>query len=104
MNFYIIVDTTLAFLSMVASLLIAYVRWKSLNEKHFSEYVKQIVDDYMDQHLHEYLKRELENEEMRKVIEQAIDSSTLNKKMDKLILIICTNEDHLRNTPICQGL
>ena len=104
MSFYIVIDTLIAFFSMVASIIIAYTKWKSLSDKHFVEYVKQIVDDYMSAHLHEYIKKELESKEMQEVIEKAIDSSSLNKKIDKLILILCTNDDRLKNTTLCQGL
>ena len=90
--------------SAIASVTVAYSRWRTTSEKYFTEKVRKIVDEYMKQEISVYTKAILESDEFRQVIEDAIDRSKLNKNMQRLILILCTNDDKLKSTAICQGL
>ncbi len=44
-----------------------------------------------------------EKEESRRLIEDAVDHSELSKKVDRLILLLCTNEERLKHSKLCEG-
>ncbi len=44
-----------------------------------------------------------EREEARRLIEDAVDHSELARKVDRLILILCTNDDRLKHSKLCEG-
>ena len=98
-----IISLSVALISTTATVMIAYFRWKYVSEKAFSERVEKVIDEYMDKHLRDYLKREMTSDEVQKVIQQAVDNSDLSKKIDRLILILCSNDNDLRHTSLCQG-
>jgi histidyl-tRNA synthetase len=107
MSFYIIFDTIIALLSAIASIMIAYLRWSTNNEKVFSDKVYRIIDKYMNDRLKDELIRdirdELQSENTQRLIEHAVNNSEVAKNIQRLILILCTNEDGLKNTSICKG-
>lgn len=90
--------------ALAISILAVYLRWKPLNEESFKKKVEEILHMYMENHLREALKKELMDDEFRQFIEDVINQSDINKKLDRLILILCTNDDRIKNTSICQGL
>jgi hypothetical protein len=44
-----------------------------------------------------------EREEARRLIEEAVDHSELSGKVDRLILLLCTNEERLKHSRLCEG-
>ncbi len=44
-----------------------------------------------------------EKEESRRLIEDAVDHSELSKKVDRLILLLCTNDERLKHSRLCEG-
>ncbi len=44
-----------------------------------------------------------EREEARRLIEEAVDQSELARKVDRLILLLCTNDDRLKHSKLCEG-
>jgi hypothetical protein len=44
-----------------------------------------------------------EREDARRLIEDAVDHSELAKKVDRLILLLCTNEEKLKHSKLCEG-
>jgi ABC-type thiamine transport system substrate-binding protein len=45
----------------------------------------------------------LQTEQAQRLIERAVDNSALSKKIDNLILILCVNDDKLKNSKLCGG-
>ena len=47
------------------------------------------------------IREYIESEEFKEQITNAINNSEVNKKIDKLIIILCTNVPELRRSRIC---
>ena len=104
MSAVIVLDTVIAGVSALASVMIAYLRWSSMSEEKFASRVEQIMDKYMHDKVREEIKRELQSDDTRRMIEDAIDRSQLNKNVQRLIVVLCANDDDLRRTSVCQGM
>jgi hypothetical protein len=44
-----------------------------------------------------------ERDEARRLIEDAVDHSELARKVDRLILLLCVNDEKLKHSKLCEG-
>jgi hypothetical protein len=44
-----------------------------------------------------------ETREAQRLIENAVDNSQVSRKLDRLIIILCTNDEHLKHSRLCEG-
>ncbi len=44
-----------------------------------------------------------ETREAQRLIENAVDNSQVSRKLDRLIIILCTNDENLKHSRLCEG-
>ncbi len=44
-----------------------------------------------------------ETKQTQQFIEDAVDHSEVSRKLDRLILLLCTNEESLKHSELCEG-
>ena len=64
-------------------------------------YVIYRLERMREDRIKENLRRYLSEEDIKKVIEEAINESELNQKMNFIILTLCTHIPELRKTKLC---
>jgi len=63
--------------------------------------IKMYNEDEQKKIIVNQIREYIESEEFKEQITNAINNSEVNKKIDKLIIILCTNVPELRRSRIC---
>jgi hypothetical protein len=63
--------------------------------------IKTYNEDEQKKIIVNQIREYIESEEFKEQITNAINNSEVNKKIDKLIIILCTNVPELRRSRIC---
>lgn len=89
--------------SLLVSFLLLLLRYIDFSDKRFERRVEQVIDDYMEQKLVSLVKKAMVDGEIKHQLREAIDHSDVSKKMDELITVLCTVDEKLKKTKICNG-
>jgi len=68
---------------------------------HNKRQIKMYSEDEQKKIIINQIREYIESEEFKEQITNAINNSEVNKKIDKLIVILCTNVPELRRSRIC---
>lgn len=89
--------------SLLVSFMLVVLRYIDFSEKRFERRVEQVIDDYMEQKLVSLFKKAMTDAEIKRELREAIDNSDVSKKLDELITVLCTVDEKLKKTKVCNG-
>ena len=64
--------------------------------------LKKVIDTQREQDIRRYFDEYVHSEEFKNLLVEAINQSDVNKKLNIIVLVLCTHVPELKNSKICQ--
>jgi hypothetical protein len=64
--------------------------------------LKKVVDTQREQDIKQEFEQYVHSEEFKKLLVEAINESDVNKKLNLIVLALCTHVQELKKSKICQ--
>ena len=64
--------------------------------------LKKVVDAQREQDIWKYFNEYVHSEEFKNLLTEAINESDVNKKLNLIVLALCTHVQELKNSRLCQ--
>ena len=89
--------------SLGISFLLVLIRYIDFSDRRFEKRVEEVIDEYMEQRLVSLVKKALVDAEIKHQLREAIDNSDVSRKLDELITVLCTVDEEVKRTKVCNG-